>query len=478
MIVAALVMMALGSSRHGSATLSGQVVDAEGRPAAGVEVLLSGLGRGLRGRPVLSRAKSDQDGRFRIDVPAEKDPRRANFSWRSGPTPRRRGSPGRRSRGTALPAAGSVQLKLGGPVHTAVRVVGPDGKPVAGARVAPVWVRVAGGIRPRSTFPPPDSLADVLAATTDADGKGQIQGCRAEDIEAVLGRSRRVRSPGKRARRGCRRRPGDHAEARRPADRPRSGRRSIRGAGVGGHRHDTAAGIGRPAIVGRGPRDDRCRRPLRDPGPRRRQARAQRASRRRLEAATQASHRPHDRARQDHRGHDPDGGPPARADGGGPGGRPQRPARRRRHRVPVRRFLGANRSRDRRGWAIRIERGRRAADVPVRPEAGLPLRRPRHRGRVRRRDARDPQGRRAAPARAENASAPVAPPGRNRPGAPPARPLRGARSQTGGRAGEGAHARSTRAHRARARARADPAEEGVHCPVFQRHDRPASGHAA
>ena len=34
-------------------------------------------------------------------------------------------------------------------------------------------------------FSPPDALADWLAATTDADGKGQIQGCRAEDIEAV-----------------------------------------------------------------------------------------------------------------------------------------------------------------------------------------------------------------------------------------------------------------------------------------------------
>ena len=86
---------------------------------------------------------------------------------------------------SALPAAGSVQLKLCGPEHTAVRVVGPDGKPVAGARVSPATVRVAGGVRPRSTFPPPDSLADLLAATTDADGKGQMQGCRAEDVEAV-----------------------------------------------------------------------------------------------------------------------------------------------------------------------------------------------------------------------------------------------------------------------------------------------------
>jgi len=57
---------------------------------------------------------------------------------------------------------------------------------VAGARVTPVDVRVAEGIQPRSTFPLPDSLAERLAATTDPDGKGQIQGCRAEDVDTVL----------------------------------------------------------------------------------------------------------------------------------------------------------------------------------------------------------------------------------------------------------------------------------------------------
>jgi hypothetical protein len=162
------------------------VVNAEGRPAAGIEVLLSGLGRATWGRPVLARVRSDRDGRFRIEAPAETDPRRAHFLlalWAYNPEA---GLAGQSFSPSALPAAGSVQLKLGGPAHTAVRVLGPDGKPVAGARVAPASVRVVGGIRPRSTLPPPDSLADKLSATTDADGQGQIQGCRAEDIEAVL----------------------------------------------------------------------------------------------------------------------------------------------------------------------------------------------------------------------------------------------------------------------------------------------------
>jgi hypothetical protein len=180
MIIGALVMMALAQAPASSAALSGQVVDAEGRPAPGIEVVLS-LGRGLWQCSVFSRATSDHDGRFRIDVPAETDPRRAQFYlalWAYAP---KAGLAGQ----AFAPAAGPVHLKLGGPVRTAVRVLGPDGKPVAGARVAPAWLRTDRGVRPGSTVPPPDALADRLAAMTDADGKGQIQGCRAEDIEAL-----------------------------------------------------------------------------------------------------------------------------------------------------------------------------------------------------------------------------------------------------------------------------------------------------
>ena len=185
MIGIAFLLIALAQAPAGPATLSGQLVDAAGRPAIGVEVLLSGMGPIGGGRPVLARARSDREGRFRIDVPAATDPRRARLMialWAYTP---KDGLTGQAFSPSAFPAPGSVQLKLGGPVHTAVRVVGPDGKPVAGARVTPASVHVAGGVRPRSTFSPPDSLADALAATTDAEGKGTINGCRAEDVEAA-----------------------------------------------------------------------------------------------------------------------------------------------------------------------------------------------------------------------------------------------------------------------------------------------------
>jgi Carboxypeptidase regulatory-like domain len=185
MIVAAFLLTALAQAPAGPATLSGRVVDAQGQPAAGAEVLLSGIWRGREGPPVLARAKSDQKGRFRIEAPGEKDPKRSNSPlavWAYSP---QLGLAGQSFSPSALPAPGSVQLKLGGPVQTTVRVVGPDARRIAGARVAPVSVRVAGGIRPDSRFPLPDPLAGSLAATTDADGKGQIGSCRAEDMDAV-----------------------------------------------------------------------------------------------------------------------------------------------------------------------------------------------------------------------------------------------------------------------------------------------------
>ena len=235
MIVAAIVMMALAQAPASSTSVSGQVVDAEGRPAAGVEVLLSGLARVRHGDDRCSRGRSPiMTGRFRIDVPAEKDSRQARLMlalWAYAP---KEGLAGQAFSPSALPAPGSVQLKLGGPAHTTVRVAGPDGKPVAGARVAPVMVRVAGGFGPirRSRRPTRSPTCSRPRPTPTARGKSRAVEPRTS--MAVWVEAAGFGRPGKRARRGCRRRPGDHTEARRPADRPRSGRRPIRGAGVGG----------------------------------------------------------------------------------------------------------------------------------------------------------------------------------------------------------------------------------------------------
>ena len=203
MIGIALISMALAQAPGGSTTLSGQVLDAAGQPAIGVEVLLSGLGRTAGGLPVLSRTRSDREGRFRIDVPADMDPRRARFYDGALGSYPKEGLAGQAFSAPALPAPGSVQLKLCGPVHTAVRVVGPDGKPVAGRRGAGVAAR--GRRVPASIdVPAADALADQLAAMTDAEGNGTIKGCRAEDIEAVGVEAAGFGRPGKLLRRNCR----------------------------------------------------------------------------------------------------------------------------------------------------------------------------------------------------------------------------------------------------------------------------------
>jgi hypothetical protein len=64
---------------------------------------------------------------------------------------------------------------------------------VAGARVTPASVRIvapepvraARGTGPRVPSNLPDSLAEVLAATTDAEGNAELKGCRPDDIESV-----------------------------------------------------------------------------------------------------------------------------------------------------------------------------------------------------------------------------------------------------------------------------------------------------
>ena len=380
-----IMTVAQAQPQASTTTLAGQVLDEQGQPAPGIEVLLSALEQGTRAHAVLARTKCDQAGRFQIDVPAQKDPSKARFYlalWAYVPSA---GLAGQAFATSAIPAAGSVRLKLGKPAKTVVRVVGPDGKPVAGARVQPAIVRVTGGLPPSSTFPPPDALAETLAAKTDADGNGQISGCRAEDIEAVLVDAAGFGLQGSEL---VAARPAAPAIALKPAGRL-TGRVQaddpVRRAGPGGDRHDAAAGI-RSArrSSGDGPRttdaDGRFEIPALAAG----KLALNVFLAERLEASTQASRRPHDRAGQDHRGHDPAGRSAARADGRGPGGRPQRPARspapscsspaiRRRGPKPQ---TGAD-------GRFQLERGRRAADLPVRPKAGLPLRRPRHRARVR-----------------------------------------------------------------------------------------------
>jgi hypothetical protein len=159
--------------------VAGRVVDAQGQPVAGTEVLATDLADGMR-RPVKARATSDPQGRFRVTVPDLKDARMANlpltfWAFRAG-----LGLGAVSFTRSRPPKEDAFVVRLGAPGGTPVRVLGPDGAPVARARVSPLQSRVdsvPGSVTRRGelpAFPVPDELADRLATTTGPDGRGRI----------------------------------------------------------------------------------------------------------------------------------------------------------------------------------------------------------------------------------------------------------------------------------------------------------------
>ena len=146
-----------------------------------------------------------------------------------------------------------VRLVLGPPASTAVRVLQPDGKPAAGARVRVVQVNLKA---PR----PPDKMLDRLAATTDADGRATIDGFAPADIFALDVTAARADRPAPADRPRHRDR---HAPPARPAQGPDRRRRPEGPAGLDDHRLVAAdrAGLPRSVHDPLGPRDDRRGRP-------------------------------------------------------------------------------------------------------------------------------------------------------------------------------------------------------------------------
>ncbi len=186
-----------------AAPITGVVVDADGKPVSGVDVMLSsGLPpsgeRTFRGwalwragsqspvmapRPVLARARSDADGHFRIDVPVEmvrsQEPLPVAL-WANGA-----GVPVASQR---LPWATPgpeepIRLALEKPVAARFRVVGPDGTPDAGAFVVVTAV---------DRLVVPEELLVRAAAESGADGTAVIAGFTPGDIRAVRVESRRL----------------------------------------------------------------------------------------------------------------------------------------------------------------------------------------------------------------------------------------------------------------------------------------------
>ena len=144
---------------------TGEVVDDQGKPIANAEVVLYSPPTSYgKGTSVEVRAKSGTQGKFNLIVPRFERIYTNGvhfFAYRAGLAI------------TAQPyGRPPYRLVLEKPRPRTVKVEGPDGQAIPGARVALRIVRVFGSPSPSAEVPP--SLADPLATRTGPDGKATI----------------------------------------------------------------------------------------------------------------------------------------------------------------------------------------------------------------------------------------------------------------------------------------------------------------
>lgn len=171
-------------------TLSGTVLDADGKPVAETIVVVAEGPPALRfmkrmartvvpkAADVLTSARVDDSGKFAIAMPEEAP----EFAWR-----RTRLSVWAYHPGMALsvrlidrdwPQAGLLlSIKLARAAPARLKIVDADGQPLAGARVRPQRV---------ADQPVPDFIAEQLTAISDAEGLVNVGGLAAVDLDAVI----------------------------------------------------------------------------------------------------------------------------------------------------------------------------------------------------------------------------------------------------------------------------------------------------
>ncbi len=158
--------------------LSGKVEDAAGRPVSGATVWLGDTIATNKGPDVLATAKTDDQGRFRLER-AENLVGRGGF-WSPTLWAYKPGFHVARIefKGILPGADEQVRLVLGAPTSISLRVVRPDGQPAQGAHVRIVQFDYHKWNAPR----PPDGMLDQFAVTTDGDGRCKLDGFSPAEI--------------------------------------------------------------------------------------------------------------------------------------------------------------------------------------------------------------------------------------------------------------------------------------------------------
>jgi hypothetical protein len=152
-------------------TLEGAVVDEAGKPVVEAQVVFSAAAPwGGKVQPVEVRATTAADGRFRLAVP----PLTGVYLGQSRVWVYRSGFGI-----TTAPVHGlSSALILRSAKPRTIKVLGPDGRPIAGALISPRVMAVGDGSVGENM---PESLARPLGVTTGADGRATFNGLSSGD---------------------------------------------------------------------------------------------------------------------------------------------------------------------------------------------------------------------------------------------------------------------------------------------------------
>jgi hypothetical protein len=173
-----LIWIALAQGPVTMVPLSGTVVGPDGRAVVGADVILAGMP--VYDPPIVARSRSDGEGRFTLDRPANlkgesrfiapilwvvKPGFRLSLIKFPGPMP--------------MPGAGEpVRVVLQAAGKAEVRVERPDGTPLAGAGVRVEWFG-------RQWTMVPEAVEHLIEVTTDKDGRAVIDAATNDEVAYV-----------------------------------------------------------------------------------------------------------------------------------------------------------------------------------------------------------------------------------------------------------------------------------------------------